>query len=87
MPKNEIDSKDYSIFGWDNAALIAQKVKWESTWKQHKIAKLNKSLSDNRKEIKHWVRLLVGNLRKITEELNLKGEKIELCFKKEKQAR
>ena len=67
--------------------MIAQRVKWESTWKSYKIAKLNKETSENRKEIIYWVNLLMDNLRKITSDLDEQGEKIKVCFNKEKQAR
>ena len=51
------------------------------------MQKIKKSRVERRKELSHWVNLLLNNLRKINETLEHDGEEIQQLFKKEDEAR
>ena len=52
-----------------NADLIASMKKWESTKRSVQLEALKKSRSERRKELQHWVNLLLNNLRKINTDI------------------
>ena len=70
-----------------NADLIASMKKWESTKRSVQLEALKKSRSARRKELQHWVNLLLNNLRKINTDIEQQGEVIQNLFTAEDDAR
>lgn len=69
------------------ANLKANIVKWERTKHALNVSKLKKPRSGRRKELQHWVNLLISNLRKVNSEIDQQGEIIKDLFSEEDKAR
>ena len=61
---------------FDERKLKGQIAEFEQKRRTWEMQKIQKSRSSRRKELSHWVNLLLNNLRKINETLEQDGEKI-----------
>ena len=86
-PSLECEYKEGPSPSWDPKELKAANKKWEIARRDLHLSFLKKSKSVKRKELLHWVNILLSNLRKVNDDIKQEGIEIDDLFKAEDDAR